>query len=475
MLDVLKEIFLPKVVVGLQADRHTVRAVQLSNPLGSPVIESIAVQDLPDEESSPGLESFLEKQKMSPELVITCIPAAAVLIREFSIPFDSPKKLDRIIKYQVEPLLPYPVETMIVDHLPAAPERPILTIAVQKETISACIEELRKGKIEPGVVSVDGLALYGLYLRLHDEPSAGAVSIVHVEREGSLVLVIEGRTLALIRLLKGEQPSEIRQTLDLYKVKNPTLNIERVLLTGSGADDHVAMELHKETALDVVPWRPFDLIRHNLGEIDTRTQALFAVPLGLAMGSFAGPLRDFNLRREEFALGSTSKLKGSIIYAAASVVMLMALFTFTTFHSLRISQKDYSGLRSEIHSIFRAACPDVPNIIKGMELEQMRQKILEGTKEYKWLQTLTDRGPVLDVLLVLTRNLSPFKDVKLDNVSVEGNRVDLDGRASSFQTVDNLKGVLERTGFFTQIKLVGAKMDNRDKMVRFNFVMERQV
>jgi hypothetical protein len=245
-------------------------------------------------------------------------------------------------------------------------------------------------------------------------------------------------------------------------------------VTGPAAlDGDFTGELGMKTGKDVRLWRPLEHIKHVLGEIGTEVEAGLAVPLALAVGSFAPPLASFNLRREEFAWKSSVKLKAPFCYMAAAILVLAALITFSTFQSLHMSQRDFNSLRSEMLSVFKAACPDTPNV-KGMELEQMRQKIGESTKEYQWLDLITSRGPVLDVILVLSRNLAGVKDLKLDNVSLEGKRVDLDGRASSFQTVDSLKNVLEKSGSFAQIKLVGAKMDNKDKMVRFNFVMERQ-
>lgn len=474
MMEVLKELFLPKTVVGLQVGRHSVRAVQVSNPSRSPVIDRMAVQDLEDPVNCCEVETWMRERKMSPEFVITALPSSAASIREISIAFDSPKKLGRIIKYQMEPLVPYPVEEMIVDYLPAESGESVTAIGVRKETVSGCIEGLRQSKIEPGVVSLDGLALYGLYLRLHGGENPGVVSIIHKEGDETLVMIIHGNRLAMVRLLQGGQPPEIRETLALYKIKDPEGRVESILLTGAGADESLCEDLRREVGIEVTLWRPFDRCRHELGEIDTKTQMLFAVPLGLALGSFAPPLRRFNLRREEFAPLASANLKRPLVYMAASLLVLLTLVTFTTYHSLHRSEKEYMALRSEVHSVFRTAFPDVPNILKGMELEQMKQKILEGRREYLWLEGLTDRGPALEVLLMLTRDLSGFRDVKLDNVSIEGKRVDLDGRASSFQGVDSMKSGLERSGFFTQVKLVGAKMDNKDKMVRFNFVMERQ-
>ncbi|MFQ5976433.1 MAG: PilN domain-containing protein [Candidatus Hydrothermarchaeales archaeon] len=62
----------------------------------------------------------------------------------------------------------------------------------------------------------------------------------------------------------------------------------------------------------------------------------------------------------------------------------------------------------------------------------------------------------------------------MDNISVEGKEIRLDGRASSFETVDRLEKKLTDTGFFKTIKLVGAKIDKKDKAVKFNFAIEKE-
>jgi Tfp pilus assembly protein PilN len=338
------------------------------------------------------------------------------------------------------------------------------------------VEELRRAGIEPGIVSLDAVSLYGLYLRLNESGNPEAVSIVHRDKDRTLILVINTGRIELHRVLQGQQDhlDQIKETFDIYGLKNPENPISLVLLTDHGLDETFAEKLSKLSGLEITVWRPFDRIKHGLGEIRTEIQADLAVPLGLAVGSFAAPLSDFNLRREEFALRSSAKLKGALSYAAVSILLLTGLVTFTTFQSLHLSQRDYTLLRSEILTIFKTTYPTASTIVKGMELEQMRQKVAEGTREYRWLEGIAGRAPVLDTLLVLSKNLAGLKEVKLDNLSFDGMRVDLDGRALSFQSVDNLKSVLSRTGSFTQVKLVGAKLDSKDKMIRFSFVMERK-
>jgi len=121
------------------------------------------------------------------------------------------------------------------------------------------------------------------------------------------------------------------------------------------------------------------------------------------------------------------------------------------------------------------AFPEAANIVKGRELAQLSQKIEEGTGKYRWLGHITSEGKALDVLRILTRSMYGFSDVKIDNISIEEKEIRLDGRTSSFETVDKLEKKLAGTGYFKAIKLVGAKTDKKEKAVKFNFAIEKNL
>ena len=63
--------------------------------------------------------------------------------------------------------------------------------------------------------------------------------------------------------------------------------------------------------------------------------------------------------------------------------------------------------------------------------------------------------------------------MQIDNLSLEGKDIRLDGRTSSFEAVDRLTNRLNKSGDFKNIKLVGAKMDKRENAVTFNFALEK--
>jgi len=167
-------------------------------------------------------------------------------------------------------------------------------------------------------------------------------------------------------------------------------------------------------------------------------------------------------------------VKKTFVFMLSAIVLLVFLFTFHTYQKLYISERHYSELKQEIHQVFSSTFPESKIVVKGQELPQMRQKMEEETGKYRWLEDLTGGGKVLDILKVLTGTISGFPGVKVDDLTIEEEEVRLHGRASSFETVDKLKQKLSDSDYFKVVRLVGAKMDKKQKAVRFNFALERK-
>ena len=66
------------------------------------------------------LARFLEEEGLEAESVVTSLPSFAAEMREVPAALHNPKKLARIIKYQVEEMVSLPIEGTVVDFIPSA-------------------------------------------------------------------------------------------------------------------------------------------------------------------------------------------------------------------------------------------------------------------------------------------------------------------------------------------------------------------
>jgi len=472
----LKDFLKPKYVVGLQVKEGFIGAVQLYLGLKGPEIDKAVVREVAEPERiQEEIKKLFEEEGFKKEMIVTSLPSSKAFIREISLPLSQPKKVEKIIKYQMEPFLPCPVEEVLVDFLQPGKEGGILTFGVEKKYVAEHLAVLAGAGIEPDAVTLNDLALFSLYLYKHGEDSEQPIAIVNQDGESLVVQVILRKRLDFIRILPDDV-DQLAETLRFYKMKRPNLSVGEIYLTGNGASNagERAQTLESRTGIKTMLWRPFDEMRDRLDQSLSLLQPKLGVPLGLAIGAVYPQEKSLNLRREEFIPTTYFNLKKMFLVMGTGLLLLAVLLTVNVYQKAYYQERQYNQLQAQIRQIFSEAFPDaVQKIVRGQEAAQLEQKITEEMSLYQGLEEAAGREKILDVLLSLSRIISEDPDVQIENASVEGKDIRIDGRTASFEAVDRLTGRLNKAGLFKNIKLVGARMDKKDNAVTFNFALEK--
>ena len=421
------------------------------------------------------LKDFVRTEELRPDMLITALPTSLAYIRKLDLPFRNPKKLRQVIKYQMEPLVPHAVDDLVTDFLAPRKGEPISAIGIEKGSLSDHLKTLAGADLQPNRVSLQDIALFSLYLETCRGDLEEPVAIVRLGGEETAVQVIRDGRLDFIRVFPGgKEPKELlKETFGIYSLKRPLESLSEIHVTGAlAADKSIVDRIGEVMAVKTSLWRPFDAVKYRGEKIEDDLQAMLSVSLGLALSGGNGADKIFDLRREEFAPQTTGNIKGLRLYIFSALLFFVGLWTFQVYQMLHIEEIRYGERKEEIRRVFTETFPHARQMVKGQELAQMRQSIGEEKGKYQWLSHLMAQGPVLETLLNLTRSIAGFTDVRVGNFSMEGGVVHLDGSTSSFKTVDNLKSKL--SGSFNSVKLVGAKMDNRERVVKFSFVLEKK-
>src|SRR5918992_1449631 len=69
----------------------------------------------PPEQVAQALSELLSAHAIKPARVVSAIPAHATFVRNLMLPFRDPRKIREVLKFELEPHIPYPVEDVIVD------------------------------------------------------------------------------------------------------------------------------------------------------------------------------------------------------------------------------------------------------------------------------------------------------------------------------------------------------------------------
>ena len=268
-----------------------------------------------------------------------------VVVREVTVPALPAKELRQSLAFQVQDLIPIPVEDAVLDYdvldeleQEGARMVRLLVVAAQREMLNRLVECAQEAKLDPVGIDLVPFALIrsvgqedGLGL---NEAEAGGEAIVDIGADVTNICVHERGVARFVRILpsagrdvttavagqlgiseeeaeamkRGEHSEgslsapegativrnrvsnlvdEIRSSLDFYRAQTPGADVTRVLVTGGGSKMPGLLELLRErVATTVEPGRAFGKVQVRLG-MDETTRAdaepLLAVAVGLAL------------------------------------------------------------------------------------------------------------------------------------------------------------------------------------------------
>jgi type IV pilus assembly protein PilM len=270
-----------------------------------------------------------------------------VVVREVSVPALPPKEMRQSLPFQVQELIPIPVEDAVLDYdvldefeQEGARMQRLLVVAAQRDMIDRLMGAASAAKVEPVGVDLVPFALIRSVGRDEtlgvDEVDKGGEAIIDVGSDVTNICVHERGVARFVRILpsggrdvtkamsdvlgvpeeaaeslKRGQPvdeappeaqvepvrrervaslvDEIRSSLDFYRAQTPEAEISRVLVTGGGSKLPGLIELlGQRVGAPVDRGHAFAKVAVRL-DMDERTIAeaepLLAVSLGLALPS----------------------------------------------------------------------------------------------------------------------------------------------------------------------------------------------
>jgi type IV pilus assembly protein PilM len=344
-----------RTAIGLDIGTSVVRAVELSlgrngitlERFGQLVLPPDAVDDgqvVDPEAVAKALRKLWSATKLSHKRVVLGVANQRVIVRQLELPWLQRSELAASLPFQVQDLLPMPVDQAVLDFFPveeltdSSGARTLkgLLVAAARETVLANVRATELAGLR--VESVD-LTPFAVLRSLGRQTGAevetealidiGARVTNIVVHSGGVprfvrILLVGGQDvtdavaeqlkvpLAQAELLKQQAGvgfdegleevvrtvagtaqdfvTEIRGSLDYYAASNPTAPVERLVVTGGGSRlDGILDRLAAATRLPVTSGDPMASLRiGNTGLDDAQLQfvtPLAAVPVGLAMGA----------------------------------------------------------------------------------------------------------------------------------------------------------------------------------------------
>jgi type IV pilus assembly protein PilM len=431
-----------------------------------------------------------------------------VVFKHIKVPFTDRQKIQKIIEFEVEPLLPFAVSDAIIDflitkYIPEEQSASVLVAAVQKQYIEQQLALFSAAGLQPAVITIDLLRLYGLYLKNPQYASLrGSVALLDIGFQTSKIAYIVDGELRFVRTLpvgtaqiaknmaqqlhisandtfdelmrfgfeKADAPEytdalnkacstfigQIQFSLQSFTAQaSQQQPIEQLLLLGSGA-----------TIQGIAPWMSEHMeLPTALFNIDETLAAeqismtdMAHIPLTHCISTATAlpdiRTQDINLRQKEFAQATTGLLIKQLATAGILLVATFALLLVHDYIQVRKLSNEVIASKREAVNALRSRFKDLSSGNNIDSLLDDAKKQIE-VEEKLWSPfSASSRNSFLFYLLELT-NIYNQKSLGLiiDRIVLDQDKriMRLKGQVKDYPALTELEQELRQSGLFRTV------------------------
>ncbi len=453
------------------------------------------------------LRSLAGSMDLRNDTCLVSIPEAHVSFRNVPMPFKDARKIRQALPFEMENMLPCPVEDLLIDFIvtdnPA--ENGVLAASVQKEFISDYLGSLQSNGIDPEVLEVRGTSLASWVLNQAGTPDNILVLEVG-EKWNTLVLCLSGR-ISLVRSFSivsvpsvlpdpTEGEARNRKGLPIEDIESFFRSLciavhntvhafisraevpdrpEKVFFTGEAAQAPVSADLLSRF-LDM-PAEPIDVsqdkkIRMEGSIAGDWSPALMNGALSLALRN-TGKEGGFNLRRDEFGPErrylSIRKAIPKLVVFFFLILSFLGADMMIDYYSLK---KEYRTLDREITAIFRQTLPQVTRIVDPVQ--QLRVSVEQMKRSTASSPAVGPADTILDLLQEISKRIPRSIPVHIHRMVVDPETIRISGRTDAFNEVDRIKNDLSAAKRFGPVNITSANLDRSGNKIQFEVTIERK-
>jgi hypothetical protein len=374
---------------------------------------------------------------------------AAGYLFHLTLPFTGRRKISLVIGGQLEEMLPFPIEDMVIDFQEQGTDGGVVTAAVPRSALTNI-----DGKRPIRTVSLQSLAtLYALkWLRL--VPQENLVFINCIGNSAVMMTFNERKLLHLRHFFRSPQAgATIRAFQEITQESRFTG--ARCIMVG-GEDGPMEKEMI-ERALDIEV-ELLTLGDHVGGE---NLPAHSWAGLGAALMAL-NPKGEINLSRERYHAFSGSGRLG--LYVSGGLAALSLLVSGVSSLDYYLKRRTYDYLSDEPSRIYRAAFPKAPpvkDVAKMFEERIWKLDREQGTRAENYAHPLA-------VLNEISSKIDPQVDVKLTEFMADEKEFAIAGTTVSFAALDKIKVALQQIKGVSIVELQSVDMASGGQ-VRFRF------
>ena len=469
-------------VLGIDIRNTSVAAVLVESGLRENRISAHAHRPVSGAEDFQGaLQRLAEEIDPAGCDCVVAISADHFSYRNLRIPFKNARKIQMVLPFELESILPYPADELVIDFIQLGAagrgdQSDIFAVALPRQRLDPFIEALSAIDVDPQVVTVGGLPA-ALCLAAGADPGEDRLAL-ELGEHFSALFVIAGGQVKLIRSFANPATGAdrikalggmIRYTLAAYgETADTGFHPLDLVVTGRNSnDDGVEEVLAKILNL---PVKALNLSQRLAIADDSPgsrkwNAALLDGALALAVTAIEG-YDGLNFHRGQFAARKfVAKHKANLIKTGILAAAVLALLVINVAMESYTLNRQLRRLDQQITGIFKTTFPRVKRI---QDAYQQMQINVRQAEDNAVLQAETaSHVRSIDILNRISQSIPASVPIDVSRLVISAETVLISGNTDGFKAVDEIKNRLEKIDFFKKVTINSANIDRSGKEVRF--------
>ena len=477
-----------KKIAGIDIRYDCISAVLIKSGIKGYTIESFCNVPVTNHDGikkgiQSGIQSIIEKIDLKNAVCVASFPDDYISYRNIHVPFKDHHKIRQILPYELEPSLAFTTNNITIDFKPITSfmqdgRTHLLAAIVENVRLESYLDVLSHEHINPKIVSP------GSY------PLISYLTSISSGHDNELYIDIDSRKCTLFAVTKKDicfvrsffLHPDISLTVE-YMCRNIKRTVsaftdslcsdskpDKIFLTGCGIN---MPEIDKEIERFMrIPVKKIDLKHDAHTSADYHASKTWDLTMNNALAMALIEIEggnNLNFRtglfasREQWVIHKKRFIKTGII---AGIVMVLAMLNILT-ETFYLNKK-ITGIDLQINNMFSSTFPDVKRIVNP--LHQFTIKLNETKKAS--FATASNHVRVIDVLNEISKQIPSKTDVVFSRLVKLTDSIIISGNTETFNSVDNMKSLLENIIFFKKVTISSANIDKTDNRVRFKLKIQ---
>src|SRR3990172_12394927 len=198
-------------ILGLDIGSHSIKAVLVKEGFGK--VEPVRfIEKLRINGDIQGLNrSIFQEGHLKPDIIVSSVAGSNVSVQYLHIPFSDESKISRVVPNEVENLIPFHLEDMIIDQVilskgngakPSGGGSSVCVALIRKETLQHHINTLKEASLDSKIIELESLAFYHAFMQWYRTEDTVALLDIGAERS-NLCIVAKGKPALVRTFVRG--------------------------------------------------------------------------------------------------------------------------------------------------------------------------------------------------------------------------------------------------------------------------------